>query len=144
MTLRWKKTMNNNGTSRAHTERCRQHKVCRCCLVAKSCPILCDLMDCSPPGSSVHGIFKARILEWVSISFSRTSSRPRDWTLISCTDRRILLPLSHQKVLYSEANIFYRMQEGFPILHAEAFLLILFTLKWQVHSQHRNTRWDKF
>ena len=41
-----------------------------CCLVAKSCPILCDPMDCSPPGSSVHGIFQARTLEWVAISFS--------------------------------------------------------------------------
>ena len=40
-------------------------------LVAKLCPTLCDPMDCSPPGSSVHGIFQARILEWVDISFSR-------------------------------------------------------------------------
>ena len=38
--------------------------------VAKSCPTFCDPMDCSPPGSSVHGIFQARILEWVAISFS--------------------------------------------------------------------------
>ena len=48
--------------------------------VALSCPILCDPMDCSPPGSSVHGIFQARILEWVAISFSRGSSWPRNWT----------------------------------------------------------------
>ena len=40
-------------------------------------------MDCSLPGSSVHGIFQARILEWVAISFSRRSSRPRDWTWVS-------------------------------------------------------------
>ena len=40
------------------------------CLVTQSCPILCDPVDCSPPGSSVHGIFQARILEWVTISFS--------------------------------------------------------------------------
>jgi len=39
--------------------------------VAQSCPTLCDPMDCSPPGSSVHGIFQARVLEWVAISFSR-------------------------------------------------------------------------
>ena len=39
--------------------------------VAQSCPTLCDPMDCSPPGSSVHGIFQARILEWVAIAFSR-------------------------------------------------------------------------
>ena len=41
-------------------------------------------MDCSPPGSSVHGILQARMLEWVAISFSRGSSWPRDWTQVSC------------------------------------------------------------
>ena len=51
--------------------------------VAQSCQTLCDLMDCSPPGSTTHGIFQARILEWVAISFSRRSSRPRDWTHVS-------------------------------------------------------------
>ena len=43
--------------------------------VAQSCPTVCDPMDCSPPGSSVHGIFQARVLEWVAISFSRGSSQ---------------------------------------------------------------------
>ena len=51
--------------------------------VAQSCPTLCNPMDCSLPGSSVHGIFQARVLEWVAISFSRGSSRPRDWTQVS-------------------------------------------------------------
>ena len=46
--------------------------------VAQSCLTLCDPMDCSPPGSSVHGFLQARILEWVAISFSRGSSQPRD------------------------------------------------------------------
>ena len=45
---------------------------------------LCDPVDCSPPGSSAHWIFQARVLEWVAISFSRGSSRPRDWTQVSC------------------------------------------------------------
>ena len=45
--------------------------------VAQSCPTLCDPMDCSLPGSSVHGIFQARVLEWAAISFSRGSSQPR-------------------------------------------------------------------
>ena len=44
--------------------------LCCCCLVAKSCPTLCEHMDCSLPGSSVHGISQARTLEWVAISFS--------------------------------------------------------------------------
>ena len=43
-----------------------------CCLIAKLYLILCDSMDCSPPGSSVHGISQSRILEWVAISFSNT------------------------------------------------------------------------
>ena len=43
-----------------------------------------DLMDCSPPGSSVHGIFQARILKWVAISASRGLSWLRDWTRVSC------------------------------------------------------------
>ena len=44
------------------------------------CPALCDPMDCSPPGSSVHGILQARILEYVAMPSSRGSSRPRDQT----------------------------------------------------------------
>ena len=49
----------------------------------QSCLTLCNPMDCSPPGSSILGILQARILEWVAISFSRGSSRPRDWTCAS-------------------------------------------------------------
>ena len=52
--------------------------------VAQLCPTLCDPMDCSLSGSSVHGILQARILEWVAISFSRESSQPRDRTRVSC------------------------------------------------------------
>ena len=48
------------------------------CLVAQLCAILCDPMDCSPPGSSVHGILQARKLEWVTTSCSRGFSWPRD------------------------------------------------------------------
>ena len=56
-----------------------------CCFsVAQSCPTLCDPVDCSPPGSSVHGISQAKILEWVAISFSRGSSRLRSRTHFSC------------------------------------------------------------
>ena len=64
-------------------------------LVAQSCPTLCDPMDCSPPGSSIHGIFQARKPEWVAISFSRGSSRPRDQTRVSRIASR-LYSLSHQ------------------------------------------------
>ena len=53
-------------------------------LVAQSCLTLCDPMNCSLLGSSVHGTLQARILEWVAISFSRGSSQPRDQTQVSC------------------------------------------------------------
>ena len=58
--------------------------------VAQLCPTLCDPMDCSPPGSSVHGISQARTLEWVAVSYSRISCRPRNQTLVACTGRQIL------------------------------------------------------
>ena len=53
-------------------------------LAPQSCLTLCDPMDCSRSGSSVHGILQARTLEWVTIPFSRGSSRPRDRTQVSC------------------------------------------------------------
>ena len=49
----------------------------------KLCPTLCDPMDCSPPGPSVHGIFQARILKWVAMPSSRGSSQSRDQTCVS-------------------------------------------------------------
>ena len=51
-------------------------------LITQSCLLLCNPMDCSLPGSSIHGIFQTRILEWVAISFSRGSSWPRDQTQV--------------------------------------------------------------
>ena len=56
--------------------------------VAQLCPTVWDPMDCSPLDSSVHGILQARILEWVTISFSGGSSWPRDWTWVSCIGGR--------------------------------------------------------
>ena len=59
----------------------------------QSCLTLCNPMDCSPPGSSVHGIFQARILQWVAIPSSRGSAQPRDQTCIfyvSCISRWVL------------------------------------------------------
>ena len=52
---------------------------------AQSCLTVCDTMECIPPGSSVHGILQARILQWVAIPFSRASPRPWDQTQVSCT-----------------------------------------------------------
>ena len=59
-----------------------------CMLVAQSCLTLCDPMNCSPPGFSVHGIHQAIILEWIAIPFSRGTSQPRNRTLVSCVAGR--------------------------------------------------------
>ena len=65
--------------------------VCVCvCLVTKSCPNLCDPMDCRPPGSTVHGISQARILEWVTISSSRGIFPTQGLNCVFCISRRIL------------------------------------------------------
>ena len=64
-----------------------------CAKSLQSSVTLCDLMDCSPPRSSVHGILQARILEWVAMPSSRGCSRPRDRTCVSsvsCIDRWVL------------------------------------------------------
>ena len=63
--------------------------------VAQSYPLLCDSMNCSPPGFSDHGILQARILEWVAIPFSKGSSQPGIQPR-SVTLQAILYHLSHQ------------------------------------------------
>ena len=63
---------------------------CDMCVRAPSCLTVCNPMDCSLPGSSVHGMFQARILVWVAISSSRGSSQPRDQTWVSYIGRYIL------------------------------------------------------
>ena len=89
-------------------------------LVAKLCPTLCDPVDCCLPGSSVHGIFQARILDWVAISFSGGTSWPRDQTQVTCLAgslqdcRQILYRLSHQ---------------GSPITHIYPPLILTWFLK---------------
>ena len=83
-----------------------------CCLVAKSCLPLCDPMDNSPPGSSVHGISQARKLEWVAISFSRGSSWPRDWTRNSCITGRFFTTEPPGKPLFINYNIQNWTQEN--------------------------------
>ena len=81
------------------------------CMCAKSLqlyPTLWDSMDCSPPGSSVHGVLQAGVLEWVPISFSRGSSRPRDWTCVSCTGKQILYSWATREALSLAITIFLK------------------------------------
>ena len=66
----------------------RELYICACAKSLQSCLTLCDPTDCSPPGSSVHGLLQARILEWVAIPFSSRSFPFRDQTWLSCTADR--------------------------------------------------------
>ena len=90
--------------------------------VAQSCPTLCDPMDSSLPGSAIHGIFQARILEWAAISFSRGSSQPRiepgspapgkpskwDYPFIFIDSTIIYMPLMSKSLYNPRADIFLR------------------------------------
>ena len=73
-------------------------------IVAQSCPTLCDPMDYSQPGSSVHGILQARILEWAAIPFSRGSSQPRHQTQVSHTVGRFFTFWATREVPWERTN----------------------------------------
>ena len=96
-------------------------------LVAHSGPTLCESMDCSPPGFSIHGILQASILEWVAIPFSRGSSQPRNQTRVSCftgrfftiwvtweADTSTLQAYSHHTI-----NILLAKASWIPVQHQE-------------------------
>ena len=75
------------------------------CMCAQLFPTLCSLIDSSLPGSSVHGIFQARILEWVAIFFSRGSLQPKDWTQVSGIGRQMFYHCDTCKVLESGQGV---------------------------------------
>ena len=76
-----------------------------CALVAQLCLTLCNPMDSSPSGSSVHGIFQARILHWVVIPFSTESSQPKVWTQVSWIAGRLFTVWATRKALYIYTHI---------------------------------------
>ena len=88
-----------------------------CYLVTKLCPTFCDSMNCSPPGSTVHGVFQARILEWVAISFSRGSPQPRIEPASSAWQEDSL-PLNHPGSPTGHYAIEYNFKQ-----HKEAYLM---------------------
>ena len=91
--------------------------------VTQSCLTLCNPMDCSLPGSSVHGIFQARVLEWVAISFSRGSSWSRDWTQPS----RIIYIISSEPPEKSLHNSYGNTKDP----------------KWPKQSWERRMEWEE-
>ena len=94
--------------------------VCVCvCLVSQLCTTLWDPMDCSPPGSSIHGFSQPRILEWVAVSFSRESSQLKDWTSVS----------------YIASQCFTIEPPGKPLLAGFTLLYQNVWLKGEKHSQ---------
>ena len=88
MTLELQKLMNKNSSPCLVRRRDSQRRyVCVHAKLLQSYLTLCDPMDCSPTGSSVHGVLQARKVEWVAVASCRGSSRPRDWTHISYVSR---------------------------------------------------------
>ena len=80
--------------------------VCVCvCLISRVSMTLCNPMDYSLPGSSVHGIFQARILEQVAISYSSGASWPRDWTWVSCVPA-LIVPCANWETMSSRLFFF--------------------------------------
>ena len=102
----------------------------------------CDLMDCSLPDSSVHGILQARVLEWVAISFSRGSSRPRDQTWVSRTAGRRFSLCATRESLGAEPCIICLCVTGFCSLKitsgkftcVAAYIIISFLFKAKQYS----------
>ena len=100
----------------------------------------CDPMEYSPPGSSVHGIFQARMLEWVAISFSRGSSQPRDRTQVSCTAGRFFTKTVIQKkpLVLSALRYFIQRWRCLDLSWTGATVVILGDSMWgeddQVHA----------
>ena len=127
------------------------HTLCLCmCCGAKSLqlgPTLCDLMDCSLPGSSAHGILQARILEWVAVPSSRVSSPPRDQTLCLLHLQAGSLPLAPCGKPHSHSTHY----KFFPLQNGPKFSVCPFSpgpvhiIDWEEdHGSPRVTRVPRF
>ena len=118
--------MQPKETNVMHNSEKPNHPCC-CCSVAKSCLILCNPLDCNPPCSSVHGIFQARILEWVANFSSRGSSSPRDRTL---TTFLMLQFMFYWEIILQQAEL--------------AVLILKFPLGWSTFPHPRDPLSDCF
>ena len=104
------------------------------CVLSCSVVWVCDPLAYSLPGSSVHGILQARILEWGAIPFSRGSSQPRDWTQISCIAGRLGMDFI-KIIIQQEGYIQYNtwMKTSFQLIWAINFLIFFFWMKKANH-----------
>ena len=112
----------------------------RACMHAKLlqlCLILCNPMDCSPPGSSVHGILQARILEWVARPSSRGPSPPRDQTWTPCTAGIFFLPLNHQESPHKYMRAFKHKRSRCTRVHTHAWVCTHIHARMQAHTHIR-------
>ena len=105
------------------------------CWLLLSCPILCDTMDCNPPGFSIHGILQARILEWISMPSFRGSSQSRDQTCISyvsCIDH--LTIIFRSPIIFTSSTIFLYLQFSvtFSLLHTCTLSLPFYFIHYKV------------
>ena len=104
-------------------------------LVTQLCPTLWDPMDCSPSGVSVHGIFQARILEWVAIPSSRGSSQPRDQPMTPASPA-----LQADSLLLSQQG-----SPGYPQSNSqseESRPTLSYTVEWKEASMKLYTKWS--
>ena len=96
------------------------------------CLTLCDAMDYSPPGSSVHGILQARILEWIAIHFSRESSWPRDQTWVSYITGKFFTIWAHQGSPVSGTKSSLPSKAAKCFYWSHSFLLLHITIRWHL------------
>ena len=129
--LKWSSTGSPTHTSSLFICECGVHfSVCiHMCLVTQSCPNLCNPMDCSLPGSSIHGIILARILEQVAISFSRGSSQLRDQTWVSQIAGRLSTVWATRE-FYPFTKWLVKSHRSFLVLGQELIKLLLKILVW--------------
>ena len=91
-------------------------------LVPQSSPILCNPMDWSPPGSSIHGISQTRMLEWVAISFSRGYSQSRDQTQVSCISGRFFtIWATREAPVFSKIHKFFSLNSVLLKIYLKSF-----------------------
>ena len=129
--------------------------VCGCVgMCAQLSLTLCNPMDCSPPGFSLHGILQARILEWVAISFSRVSSWPRDQTHVSCIEgefftiwasRDSLVAQLVKNLLWENRNRIIEKMLHFPTsFHLWSIAIWSFDLYHNLGMQKETMLWSSF